>query len=648
MKKLFLVLTLIFCALSLYGAPAKNQPAAQPQKAQSQKEEPKPVAVKSYTFSENLIDIPLQPLAAQKIADADLMDMNPQALKAYENAVNAENQPDAMKNPANAVKAWNEVAKITQKNPFLYYATARLAEWNKTIELFNRHQDNIDKLKTLLASSILSAEQKTGLVSKHLDEFGLNFGTLEIFELTKNVQGLDKALQGNDFQAKVKEIRQQRCEKGSGKDCFDCGASAQAEKERFELFEKACGLRYQPGCDEVNKIKAAQEAEKARLAAEEKRKAEEFATKSYNLAEDAVNIITPFVLGTVSEEDILNADPQVLKKFEDAVAKEKMKESVKTPGAMTVMWEGIAKVTEKNPFQPAAQTRATQWREAAEKMYKHETDMSALKKNLNNTSVQPAQKTELVTKHLNEYGLYFGTLEVVNNIVYHTETANNEGVKTKIKEIRKQRCELNTAADCHSFAFNHAANEEEKMVYLKKACDLGHQLACENKPAPEVLPIPEQQTAASEPEKKEPEQPKELTEEEKFKKELNDAGRRTRIAVATSALVAGVVVGGLGGLSFYGMNKAKKDRDRYLTGYYYSETQEEMDEYRQKTNDANKKRKKYLILGGVGLGVGAALIATGITFYCIEFKGEKEVKKKYNVSFGASPMDGTLEFALRW
>ena len=73
-----------------------------------------------------------------------------------------------------------------------------------------------------------------------------------------------------------------------------------------------------------------------------------------------------------------------------------------------------------------------------------------------------------------------------------------------------------------------------------------------------------------------------------------------------------------------------------------------MDKYRKKTTDAHNKMNKYNTLGGVGLGLGAALIATGITFYCIEFKGEKEVRKKYNVSFGASPFDGTLQFAINW
>ena len=149
-------------------------------------------------------------------------------------------------------------------------------------------------------------------------------------------------------------------------------------------------------------------------------------------------------------------------------------------------------------------------------------------------------------------------------------------------------------------------------------------------------------------EKKEPEKKAEPTEEDEFKKELWDAGKRTRIAVATSTLVAGVVVGVLGGVSLYGASKSKKDRDKW--GHYYeqSETQEDMDKYSKKISDAHNKINTYNTLGGIGLGLGAALIATGITFYCIEFKGEKEVKTKYNISFGTSLMDGTLQFSLNW
>jgi len=641
MYKLFLVFTLIFSGISLYGAPAQNQqPAAQQQAAK-----PKTIVAKSYSFTEELIEIPLKPFEAQKIADADLMNLNPQLLKLYENAVNAEKQVNAVNNPLSVIKAWTEVTKITQQNPFLYPATARLNEWKNCVDLFNKHQASLDKIKMLLSSTLLSDEQKTNLIMQHLEEFGLSFGTQETLNLVEKTA----IPQNANFQAKIKETKQKRCEKNSGKDCFDCGVSAQAEKERFELFEKACGLRFQPGCEEVNKIKAAQDAEKARLAAEEKRKADEFAKRTFVFQDEPVNVIKPFVLGTVSEQDILNADQKVLKMFEDMVGREKQPENIKTPGAMIVAWEEITKITEKNPFLQAAMQRLADWKACLEKLEKHEAKSAEMKKVEADQSLAVNYKTAFAVNYLNEFGVNFGTTEVVKATVYSNEILYSESLTIKIKEVRKQRCDLNSAVDCQTYGLKHAANDEEKAAYLKKACDLGRKAACsgEQAAAAEAAPVANTQPQAQE-QPKEPEKPKELTEEEKFEKELNDAGRRTRMIAGTTTLVAGVVIGALGGVSLYGMSKAKKDRDKYFDSYKQSSDYDEMVHFRKKTQDADKKRKTYMGLGFAGIGVGIALIATGITFYSIEFEGEKEVKKKYNLSFGASPMDGTLQFALNW
>ena len=257
-------------------------------------------------------------------------------------------------------------------------------------------------------------------------------------------------------------------------------------------------------------------------------------------------------------------------------------------------------------------------------------------------------RTAFAVNYLNEFGVNFGTTEVVKATVYNNEIAYSESLTAKIKEIRKQRCDLNSAIDCQTYGLKHSANDEEKAAYLKKACELGRKAACSGDQQPQNTAAP----APVETQPKAAEQPKEVkkepTEEDKFKEELNQAGRKKRLTIATSTLVAGVVVGALGGVSFYGMSEAKKDRDKYLDRYHQSTSQAAIDKYRKKTNDADKLRKTYLALGGVGIGVGVALIATGITFYSIEFEREKEVKKKYNVSFGANPMDGTFNFALNW
>ena len=629
MKKIFIVLTFLVCVFSLHAEANQNAQTT------------KTAVAKSYTFAEELVDLPIKPFVAGQLSNADLMSTSPQLLKLYEAAVNAEKQANAFSNPGQIIKAWTEVAKITQQNPFLQTANTRLAEWKTCIELLNKHQENLDKIKMLLPSTLLSEEQKTNIIIQHLDEFGLSFGTQEVADLISKTSIPNNAA----FQAKVKETKQKRCEKNSGKDCFECAKATTTEPEQFALFEKSCGLRFQPGCEEVNKIKAAKEAEKAKLAAEEKRKADEFAKRSFNFQDDPINVIKPFVLGQVSEQDILSADPKVLKMFEDTVNKEKQPEIIKTPGAMIVAWEEITKITEKNPFLQVAIQRLAEWKAALEKLEKHETKSAEMQKIEADQSLPVNYRTAFAVNYLNEFGVNFGTTEVVKATVYNNEITYSESLTAKIKEVRKLRCDLNSAIDCQTYGLKHSANDEEKAAYLKKACDLGRKAACSGDQQPQnaAAPAPvETQAKVAEQPKKEP------TEEDKFKEELNRAGRKTRLTIATTTLVAGVVVGALGGVSFYGMSEAKKDRDKYFDKYNNSTASEDIAYYRKKTQDADNKRKTYMILGGVGIGVGVALIATGITFYSIEFEGEKEVKKKYNVSFGASPMDGTIQFALNW
>ena len=164
---------------------------------------------------------------------------------------------------------------------------------------------------------------------------------------------------------------------------------------------------------------------------------------------------------------------------------------------------------------------------------------------------------------------------------------------------------------------------------------------------PEEKENAEKIKAEDEQKKRAEERQRAAEEKQKFKNELNQAGRTTRIAVASTALVAGVAAGVVSGISFYSMNEWKKKRDNYYKQYLDSDTAHE-DDFRKQVDRADKKRKTFTIVGGVTAGVGAALIATGVVLYSIKFKGEKEVKQKYDLSFGANPADGTLQFALNW
>ena len=224
-------------------------------------------------------------------------------------------------------------------------------------------------------------------------------------------------------------------------------------------------------------------------------------------------------------------------------------------------------------------------------------------------------------------------------------------------------CGMDSPEGCHFAAFvtERKFELEDNLILAgaiyKKACELGYSVSCKQakdldgltpyKAKEKKLKIQQDEERRKAAEEKRRAREEKARRDKEMIEELNQAGRKTRLTIATTTLVSGVVVGILGGVSFYGMNNAEEDRKNYYDKYLDA-TGSDADKYRKKAKDADKKRKTYAVLGGVGIGIGVALITTGIVFYSINFDSEKEVKKKYNVSFGANPADGTLQFALNW
>lgn len=246
------------------------------------------------------------------------------------------------------------------------------------------------------------------------------------------------------------------------------------------------------------------------------------------------------------------------------------------------------------------------------------------------------------------------------------------------KKASKEGCENNSGKACFRFAESYA-NEDEKLLYFSKACELEYQQGCDeaNKIKAEQeaerarlaeeerlkqeaekarLAEEEKRKAKAEEERLKEEQRKAEEEKRKaekekqrqIKEEIDKAGRKKRIAIATGVFVPGLALVGGGAASLYMMSDSQKWHDKYYKKYLSATDSATADKYRKKTKKAGDHAQLYKILGSVGIGLGAAMVTTGIVFYSIEFKEEKEVKKKYKLSFSASPLDGSLQFALRW
>ena len=630
----------MICSFTLSADPQPNNPQpqqqvqqpqqqVQPQKPAENKQEVKAEKEKIYIFNEELIDPPIKPFTLETINENELFNADKQALKLYETAVNEEKQPNLIKHPQKALKMWQEIANITQNNPFAKIAEKRAAEWKTCIEFFEKHQENLDKLRMFVASSILPANQKITLASKYFEEFGVTFGTLEVEKIFQKLPDKD-AITGNDaFKDMIKNVKQQRCNRNSGKDCYETAEHfTTMEYEKTMLFDKACELKYQPACNKQQQAKPQPQIQKT----EEK-------PASYELAEEVVGLIKPCPVETLNAEILMNADTQNVQLFESTVNLEKQKETLKNPESAIAAWQKMTQAEGNNPFKTIAEERIAEWKSYIEKIARHREDIAKITAMMTDSAITIEQKTDAAIKYLDESGGNFGTLEIINAVALQPDIKKNEVFGTKITETRKKRCELGAGKDCQLYAEYHAANETEKAEYLEKACKLEVKDACPNTVA-EAQPTAEQsqkEEAAKEPEK--PEDP--------IEKEWRRL-RNTRIGVATATLVLGAAAAGLGGFSLYEMNKAKDKRDDFYDQYKYATDPVLVKEYRRKAEKQDKKRKKYMLLGGVGIGVGAALVTTGIVLYSIEFKKEKELKQKCNLSFGTNPLDGSVYFTLNW
>lgn len=526
---------------------------------------------------------------------------------------------------------WQDIANITNNNPFLNIAKKRAAEWKTCIEFFEKHRESFDKLSMFTASSILPSNQKTTLASKYLEEFGITFGTLEVEQLFQKLPDKDTITGDDVFKNMIKDVKQKRCDHNSGKDCYEFGENfTTMEYEKMMMRDKACELKYQPACTKQ------QEAKQQAKPQVQPQKTEEKAI-SYELAEDVIGLIKPCSLETLNAEILMNADTQNIQLFESTVNLEKQKETMRNPGNAIAAWEKMAKAEGNNPFKTIAGERISEWKSYIEKLGRHREDIAKITAMMADGAVTTEQKTDAAIKYLDESGINFGTLEIINAVAIQPDIKNNELFGTKITETRKKRCELDSGKDCQLYAEHHTSNETEKAEYLEKACKLEVSEACPN-------------TVAQAPQAEQPQQQEEVAKEpaesENYEKEWRRL-RNTRIAVATTTLVLGAAAAGLGGFSFYKMNKAKDKRDEFYDLYQNNLTDPVLvQEYRSKTEKQDKKYKKYMLLGSVGVGVGAALVATGIVLYSVEFKKEKKLKQ--NISFGMNPFDGNVYFTLNW
>ncbi|MGI6395191.1 MAG: hypothetical protein ACOX2F_10790 [bacterium] len=369
----------------------------------------------------------------------------------------------------------------------------------------------------------------------------------------------------------------------------------------------------------------------------------------------------PFDEKAGQEINILEVDLEIVAGYNEAVRIEKSPDSADNLEQLIDAWKAFIEKEGSNPFLKIAEQRLNEW--TAYRSYllefnqKKEETYSKLEKILAAEPITYEQKESAVATYIDEYGLAGGIKDVLKlmyseNKEILMKILESDTVKNKILIVMKKRCEKGDGQDCYAFSESLKPGSDEKIVYLKKSCELNFQAGCEKlKTEEEGMKAEEarleQERIKAEEAKKEEERIKaeqEKKEKEKIElaaeieKELNVLSSQRKKA-AISTLVTGVVLAAAGGSLFYPAWIAEKNKKDAYREYLTATTQEQADRWRKNTKKHKRNKLLYNTFGGIGVGLGAVAIITGTTLFFVKTQKEKDAEKKYDFSIYANPFD---------
>ena len=139
---------------------------------------------------------------------------------------------------------------------------------------------------------------------------------------------------------------------------------------------------------------------------------------------------------------------------------------MENPNEVMKLWNQLSEITQNNPFAEIAKARFYEWHSVIAVLNKHQENLDKISKLIPTNIIPHEQKMSLAMQHLNEFGITFGTEEILN-ITKKSESAaaiaKDETFRAKVKEIQTARCNQNSGKDCFNTGKYFAADENEKM-----------------------------------------------------------------------------------------------------------------------------------------------------------------------------------------
>ncbi len=358
----------------------------------------------------------------------------------------------------------------------------------------------------------------------------------------------------------------------------------------------------------------------------------------------------------------VNAD--ILVAYDRAVKIEKSPDAQEHAESALKAWEKVASFKENNPYLDTAKKRVKEWREyitsRREFEAQYQRDRGNILKLLPLSVVTYEQKRDMVVQYIKSYSGKYG----INDIVKLLKKSDDRDVAEKLIRDKKVRdtmtetagnlCSENDAAACIWYAEKVSNSDEKRLTYYSKACQAGSDEGCRKKKQirekiereksekerARKEELEQQKKAALQAEKR-AEQEKQRQIREKMNAELDTAGRKTRRIWAWTGILSGAATVIAGGVMLPLAAQANSDGHDAYEDYRAATNSNDAQSYWSDVQNYRDKEVGLKTAGGTMLGVGGALLTTGIVLFFVRTDEEKKIEKKYDISFYGDPFSRT-------
>jgi hypothetical protein len=352
------------------------------------------------------------------------------------------------------------------------------------------------------------------------------------------------------------------------------------------------------------------------------------------------------------KSSVTDVNVDVLVAYDKADKLEKMANVTEIAYDVIKAWEKVVSFDTDNPYLEIAEKRLAQWREFVESRRafeeQYQRDRGNILKILPLSVVSYDQKLEMVIQYLKVYSERYG-LDDAENLLKNSEEKeiaekilSEDKYKKEVVRIGTEMCEQKDGKSCY---FLYKIKKEPE--FLVQSCALEYEQACNQikEKEEEKERLKQQKMEQAEEEKRIRDEKIAIEREKSAQRELQSAGALRKGLGATGIIVGGILAG-TGGAMFTLAKKANSDGHDAYSRYMDAANSKDAQNLWNDVQSYSDKEKGFKIAGTSMLAVGGGLLLTGVILFLVESPREKEIKRKYDITFYGDPFTKTAGFVI--